>query len=60
MTDNAGLTLPAIHAHPNDETFSMGGVLACLAAESVRTVLVWPTRGEAGEIHDPDLDSEEA
>jgi N-acetyl-1-D-myo-inositol-2-amino-2-deoxy-alpha-D-glucopyranoside deacetylase len=52
--------LLAVHAHPDDEAFSMGGVLTRLAAEGVRTVLVCATRGEAGEIHDPDLDPEEA
>ncbi len=38
----------------------MDGVLARLAAERARTVLVCATRGEAGEIHNPDLDPEEA
>jgi mycothiol conjugate amidase Mca len=52
--------LLAVHAHPDDEAFSMGGVLARLADEGVRTVLVCATRGEVGEIHDPDLDPEQA
>ncbi len=60
MTDKTDLTLLAVHAHPDDEAFSMGGTLARLAAENVRTVLVCATRGEVGEIHDPDLDPEEA
>lgn len=38
----------------------MDGVLARLAAERARTVLVCATRGEAGEIHNLDLDPEEA
>jgi mycothiol conjugate amidase Mca len=54
------LTVLAVHAHPDDEAFSMGGVLARLADEGVRTVLVCATRGEVGEIHDPDLDPEQA
>lgn len=54
------LTLMAVHAHPDDECFGTGGVLAKYAAEGVRTVLVTATRGEEGEIHDPDLVEAEA
>src|SRR5579862_293124 len=54
------LTLMAVHAHPDDEVFSMGGSYLKAAADGVRTVLVCATRGEVGEIHDPDLDPEEA
>jgi N-acetyl-1-D-myo-inositol-2-amino-2-deoxy-alpha-D-glucopyranoside deacetylase len=54
------LTLLAVHAHPDDEAFSMGGTYARAAAAGVHTVLVCATRGEAGEIHDPDLDPVEA
>jgi N-acetyl-1-D-myo-inositol-2-amino-2-deoxy-alpha-D-glucopyranoside deacetylase len=53
-------TLMAVHAHPDDETFSTGGVLALASARASRTVLVTATRGEEGEIHDPDLDPVEA
>jgi mycothiol conjugate amidase Mca len=53
------LALMAVHAHPDDEVFT-GGLLAKAAAEGVHTVVVCATRGEAGEIHDPDLDPEEA
>ncbi len=56
----APLTLMAVHAHPDDECFGTGGVLPKYAAEGVRTVLVTATRGEEGEIHDPDLTEEEA
>jgi mycothiol conjugate amidase Mca len=49
----------AVHAHPDDEVFGTGGVLAKAAAEGIHTVLVTATRGEAGEIHDPDLDPDE-
>jgi LmbE family N-acetylglucosaminyl deacetylase len=48
MIDSGRLTLLAVHAHPDDEAISMGGVLARLAAEGVYTVLVCATRGEAG------------
>ncbi|HTE86111.1 MAG TPA: PIG-L family deacetylase [Dehalococcoidia bacterium] len=58
MTD--GLTLMAVHAHPDDEAFGSAGTLARYGAEGVTTCLVVATRGEAGEIHDPDLVEEEA
>ncbi len=54
------LTLMAIHAHPDDEVVFTGGTLAMYHKRGVRTVLVTATGGEEGEIHDPDLDPEEA
>jgi LmbE family N-acetylglucosaminyl deacetylase len=47
MADN--LTLMAVHAHPDDEASSTGGVLACYGAEGVRTVVVTCTNGEFGD-----------
>ncbi|HPH98550.1 MAG TPA: PIG-L family deacetylase [Anaerolineaceae bacterium] len=41
--------LMAILAHPDDETFGMGGTLALYARQGVETILVCATRGEAGE-----------
>lgn len=41
-------TLLVVIAHPDDESFAMGGTLAKYAAEGVRVVLVSATRGEAG------------
>jgi len=41
-------TLLVITAHPDDESFPMGGTLAKYAAEGARVVLVSATRGEAG------------
>jgi LmbE family N-acetylglucosaminyl deacetylase len=41
-------TLLVIVAHPDDESFPMGGTLAKYAAQGVRVVLVSATRGEAG------------
>jgi len=41
-------TLLVVIAHPDDESFPMGGTLAKYAAEGVRVVLVSATRGEAG------------
>lgn len=54
------LTIMAVHAHPDDEAFGSSGTLARYSAEGVTTCLVVATRGEAGEIHDPDLSEEEA
>lgn len=42
-------TLVAFHAHPDDESLSMGGTLARAAAEGHRTVLVVATGGEHGQ-----------
>lgn len=41
-------TLLVVIAHPDDESFPMGGTLAKYAAEGIRVVLVSATRGEAG------------
>src|SRR5262245_47084968 len=43
------LTLMAVHAHPDDEAISTGGILARYADEGVRTVLVTCTNGEVGD-----------
>jgi N-acetyl-1-D-myo-inositol-2-amino-2-deoxy-alpha-D-glucopyranoside deacetylase len=48
-------TLLAVHAHPDDECISTGGILARYAAEGVRTVLVTCTDGAVGEISDTAL-----
>jgi N-acetyl-1-D-myo-inositol-2-amino-2-deoxy-alpha-D-glucopyranoside deacetylase len=47
------LTLMTVHAHPDDEAISTGGILAKYSAEGVRTVLVTCTKGELGEAEDP-------
>jgi LmbE family N-acetylglucosaminyl deacetylase len=44
------LTLCAIFAHPDDESFSAGGTLARYADAGVQTTLVTASSGEAGEI----------
>ncbi|MFQ5934481.1 MAG: PIG-L family deacetylase, partial [Dehalococcoidia bacterium] len=59
MSIKAGLGLMAVVAHPDDETFGCGGLLAKYAAEGVRVSVVCATRGEAGEISDPSLASAE-
>src|SRR5690242_5891217 len=52
---DARRTLLAVHAHPDDECISTGGILARYAAEGARTVLVTCTDGAVGEISDPAL-----
>ena len=44
------LTLLAVLAHPDDESFGMGGTLALYAARGVDVHLVCATRGEVGEV----------
>ena len=39
----------AVHAHPDDEASSTGGVLARYAAEGIRTVVVTCTDGRCGD-----------
>ncbi|TDC44454.1 GlcNAc-PI de-N-acetylase, partial [Micromonospora sp. KC207] len=39
------LTLMVVHAHPDDEAISTGGILARYAAEGITTVLVTCTDG---------------
>jgi LmbE family N-acetylglucosaminyl deacetylase len=43
------LTLMVVHAHPDDEASSTGGVLAHYSAAGVRTVVVTCTNGEFGD-----------
>ena len=53
------LTFLAVHAHPDDEATSTGGLYRLLADQGVRTVLVTCTNGECGDTPDgakPDAD----
>jgi LmbE family N-acetylglucosaminyl deacetylase len=43
------LTLMAVHAHPDDEASSTGGVLATYADQGVQTIVVTCTNGEFGD-----------
>ncbi|MCJ7726431.1 MAG: PIG-L family deacetylase [Acidimicrobiia bacterium] len=43
--------LLAFHAHPDDESLSMGGTLARYADAGEQVVVVTATNGEVGEIH---------
>lgn len=45
----------ACFAHPDDETFSCGGLFADYRRRGIQSTLVCATRGEAGEISDPSL-----
>jgi N-acetyl-1-D-myo-inositol-2-amino-2-deoxy-alpha-D-glucopyranoside deacetylase len=47
-------TLMLVHAHPDDEAISTGGVMMKAKAHGHRVVLVTATRGEVGEIHNMD------
>ena len=48
-SSSGGRRLLAVLAHPDDETFGIGGTLALYARRGVETYLVCATRGEAGE-----------
>jgi LmbE family N-acetylglucosaminyl deacetylase len=50
-------TLLLVHAHPDDEAVSTGGVIARAHDEGRRVVLVTGTRGELGEVHNMDEES---
>ena len=56
--DAGGLLL--VHAHPDDEVAGTGGTIARTVAEGRRVDLVVCTGGEEGEIHDPELDHDDA
>ncbi|HKR69809.1 MAG TPA: PIG-L family deacetylase [Streptosporangiaceae bacterium] len=43
------LTLMAVHAHPDDEASSTGGVLAAYSDQGVKTIVVTCTNGEFGD-----------
>jgi LmbE family N-acetylglucosaminyl deacetylase len=56
------LTLLCVHAHPDDESSSTGGILRTYADEGIRTVLVTCTDGSLGDAPDgttPELDHHE-
>jgi N-acetyl-1-D-myo-inositol-2-amino-2-deoxy-alpha-D-glucopyranoside deacetylase len=50
-------TLLLVHAHPDDESISTGGVMMKAKAHGHRVVLATATRGEVGEIHNMDEES---
>jgi LmbE family N-acetylglucosaminyl deacetylase len=48
--ENQTKTILSVLAHPDDESFGMGGTLALYAQQGVKVHLVCATRGEAGEV----------
>ena len=53
--DLSRLSVLACYAHPDDEGFASGGLLAMLVAGGARVALVCATNGDVGEISDPAL-----
>lgn len=53
------LCLLQVHAHPDDEASKGGATTAKYAAEGIRSVLVCCTGGEAGDVLNPALDTQE-
>ncbi|WP_146076874.1 MULTISPECIES: PIG-L family deacetylase [unclassified Rathayibacter] len=53
--DAAAERVVAVHAHPDDETITMGGTLARLVAQGASVTVVTATRGECGEVIPEDL-----
>ena len=53
--DISRLSSLACYAHPDDEGFASGGLLAMLASAGARVTLVCATNGDVGEISDPIL-----
>src|SRR5512139_368973 len=53
-------TILAVLAHPDDESFGMGGTLAHYARSGCDVYLVCATRGEAGEMDPEHLDGFES
>ena len=47
--------LLAVLAHPDDESFGMGGTLAMYSSQGVEVRLICATRGEAGEVDEKHL-----
>jgi LmbE family N-acetylglucosaminyl deacetylase len=48
--------LLAVLAHPDDESFGLGGTLALYSRRGVKTYLVCATRGEAGSVDEEQLE----
>jgi LmbE family N-acetylglucosaminyl deacetylase len=59
MNEQLELRLLAVFAHPDDESFGVGGTLARYAAEGASVHLVCATHGEAGSTGDPPLCAQE-
>lgn len=55
MMKNPQPTLLAVHAHPDDESIGTGGILAKYSALGMKTIVVYGTRGEQGDILNPEF-----
>lgn len=55
MQDFTGTRVVAIFAHPDDEAFTIGGVLSAFSDRGATVTLITATRGEEGEIAHPSL-----
>lgn len=55
-----GLRLLTVHAHPDDETITMGGLLARCADRGAATAVVCCTDGKVATIFDPEYAANEA
>src|SRR5437867_3401693 len=53
-----GIRLAAVFAHPDDDTYGLGGTLA-MNGDEVEYTLIVATSGEAGPISDPSLATRE-
>lgn len=55
MQDFTGTQVVAVFAHPDDEAFTIGGVLSAFSDRGATVTLITATRGEEGEIAHPSL-----
>jgi LmbE family N-acetylglucosaminyl deacetylase len=55
MLDLTGTRIVAVFAHPDDEAFTIGGVLSAFTDRGATVTLICATRGEQGEIAHPSL-----
>jgi len=53
IDNSSQLTMLVCLAHPDDETFGMGGTLALYARRGVQVHLVCATRGDVGDVDQP-------
>ena len=60
MSDAPELRLLAVHAHPDDETITMGGLLAQCSDRGIATCLICCTDGKVATIFDPEYAANEA
>jgi LmbE family N-acetylglucosaminyl deacetylase len=59
MTPGAARRIAAVFAHPDDDTYGLGGSLAVHADDGLEVTVVLATSGDAGRIADPSLATRE-